>query len=506
MKSGVSLPTVAFLVVIIATAAAIGVVSTVGTSAHGTGTETTTTGSAVVRSSSGLDLSLSLDSNMISPGQAVSVSLDEWNTLSIENVVPSASDWPVPGLALGPCGTNLPIGIEIAQGFYTSSNISSAQGLQLSERGAYSCPVIFASISSYAFEPNSDVAGVMGSCGTNPCFTDRIESTTNATGYWTGGNPPYSTSPAFSNFTQGEYTVVGGDEWGALAILHFAVVGGNSAASVILPANTTLEVSSSYDCVAGHYSLNFSVPGQSDLAGGFSSGAPGVTAYVATTLQAASTYQGHPASWVYSTGLENVSSFSVALSTGSYVVWIEGADLNCGSSTIMPLEMLTRVNITQAFTLTYQSAGGLLLLLGVNSSTVASGAVVGISVSDFNPSPKELNLSRETAWALGGLSTGGCPSLYYPFGIAVFQGRYIGANVSQAVSLRIFPVVPCPLLVRYITGYAFQPMSDNATVLPGTGEVPVAAMISVSGTYGTPGGQPDRADALPAGDLHGRSR
>ncbi len=266
----------------------------------------------------------------------------------------------------------------------------------------------------------------------------------------------------------------------------------STGGSVILPANTSFKVTSSADCLAGHYSLNFSVADQSKLTGGFSAEAPGVTAYVATTQQAASTFQGHPANWVYSTGLVNSSHFAVVLSPGSYVVWIEGADQNCGSAIVMPLEMLTQVNITEGFTLTNQSAGGLLVRLELNSSRIASGATVGINVSDYNPSPMELNLSKEAAWALDGLSTGGCPSLYYPFGIAVFQGRYTSANVSQAVPLRIFPVVACPMLVRYITGYLFQPMSDNATVLPGTGEVPMATGVSVSGTYNTTGNQLNR--------------
>ena len=481
MKSGISVPAVVFLALIIATSAAIGIGSTVRTSAHETDTTVTKLGSVVVRSTSGLNLSLSLGSTLISPGQAVSVGIDEWNTLPQENVVPSASNWPLQGLTLGPCGTlNLPIGIEIARGHYTSSNISSAQPLQLSAPGMYSCPAIFL-VSSYTFEPSSDVA--VGS------FTERVSSTTNATGYWTGGNPPFYDTSTFSNFTLGEYTVVGGDEWGALAILHFAVVGGNPTISVILPADTSFEVASSFDCVATHYSLNFGLSEQSTLTGGFSAGAPGVTAYVATAQQAASTFQGHPATWVYSTGLVNSSSFSVVLSPGSYVVWIEGADQGCSSGIVTPLEMLTQVNITEGFTLTNQSAGGLLLRLELNSSRITSGATLGINVSDYNPSSVELNLPRETAWALDGLSTGGCPSLYYSFGIAVFQGRYTSANVSQAVSLRIFPVIPCPMLVRYITGYLFQPMSDNATVLPGTGEVPMAAGVSVSGTYYTPGSQ-----------------
>jgi predicted secreted protein len=43
------------------------------------------------------------------------------------------------------------------------------------------------------------------------------------------------------------------------------------------------------------------------------------------------------------------------------------------------------------------------------------------------------------------------------------------------------------MLVRYITGYLFQPMSDNATVLPSAEETPMATEISLSGTYGASG-------------------
>jgi predicted secreted protein len=261
----------------------------------------------------------------------------------------------------------------------------------------------------------------------------------------------------------------------------------SSGGSIILPAGTSFEVSSSFDCVASHRSFNFSVAEQSELTGGFSSGAPGVTAYVATVQQATSTFEGHPASWIYSTGLVNSSRFTVVLSSGSYVLWIEGADENCGSSIVTPLEMLTKVNITESFALSGQSTVRLVIRLELNSSRIASGSMVGISVSDYNPSPMELNLSRDSAWAFDGLSIGACPSLYYPFGIAVLQGKYTSSNVSQGTPLRIFPLVPCPMIVRLITAYIFQPMSDNATVLPGTGEVPMATEIPVGGTYN--GGQ-----------------
>ena len=86
------------------------------------------------------------------------------------------------------------------------------------------------------------------------------------------------------------------------------------------------------------------------LTGGFSAEAPGVTLYVATAQQASVVFQGHPSSWMYSTGLQNSSRFAISVPAGTYVIWIEGANLNCGAHIVMPLERLTVVNITEAFT------------------------------------------------------------------------------------------------------------------------------------------------------------
>lgn len=88
--------------------------------------------------------------------------------------------------------------------------------------------------------------------------------------------------------------------------------------------------------------------GSSLLQGGISTGAPGVTVYVATTQQAGSITMGHPSNWVYSSGLTNKTTFSVPLNPGSYVFWTEGADLGCGATVVTPLELITTVNVTQA--------------------------------------------------------------------------------------------------------------------------------------------------------------
>jgi hypothetical protein len=121
---------------------------------------------------------------------------------------------------------------------------------------------------------------------------------------------------------------------------------------VIIPQGAKYQVQSSYDCLAGHSAQPFNVTASSILEGGISAGQPGVTIYVSTAQDAQTTSQGHPAAWVYSSGLANSTSFSLLLAPGPYVLWTEGADLGCGSSTVIPLEQLTTVTVTEAVTLT----------------------------------------------------------------------------------------------------------------------------------------------------------
>jgi|GEM_PF-625201 len=174
-----------------------------------------------------------------------------------------------------------------------------------------------------------------------------------------------------------------------------------------------------------------------------------------------------------------------------------GDSSNQGSSrtakltiTNAPTTTTTTTTNTSTTSITSTQSGslqGLVVRLGLNVTRMTSGATLEVTVSDYNPSSVALNFSKGSGWAVDGLATGWCPSLNLPVGIAVFQGRYTSANVSQATPLRIFPKVICPMVIRYITGYLFQPMSDNATVLPGSGETPMMAEVAVSGTYGTTG-------------------
>jgi len=68
--------------------------------------------------------------------------------------------------------------------------------------------------------------------------------------------------------------------------------------------------------------------------------------------------------------------------------------------------------------------------------------------------------------------------------VALYSGVYTTGNVSKAVPLQIFPAVPCPLLIRLITGYLFQPNSDMAVVLP-SGPNATATQMSANVTATT---------------------
>ena len=175
---------------------------------------------AVIQSAHGLSLSLSLDSTKYYTGNRVSIGVNEKNTLSKTNKVPTSETWPVGGLSVGPCGTyDYPFGVAIFQGNYTAANILSATPLELYDPILrHSCPLILSEISSYVFQPSSDIADMFQISGSTAALTgEEMNSDVQPMpmGYWNGST--------ITDFEQGVYTVVAGDEWGALVVLHFTV-------------------------------------------------------------------------------------------------------------------------------------------------------------------------------------------------------------------------------------------------------------------------------------------
>jgi len=179
------------------------------------------TSTASSASPDSLALKLLLNATSISSGHAISIGIDEQNTLPRTNNVSSAKSWRLNGLGTGPCGPlNAPLGIGIMKGYYADNNASAGALLDLYQPGQYNCPMILSGIGAYVFQPSSDMASVIGSCDPNPCLTLNMSSTVSSKGYWSSNLLQGAT---FSNFSPGVYTVVAGDEWGTLVLLHFIV-------------------------------------------------------------------------------------------------------------------------------------------------------------------------------------------------------------------------------------------------------------------------------------------
>lgn len=167
-----------------------------------------------------LELSVVLNTSSIghSTGKGIATTVVETNRLTTPNNVSAAADWPMGNLAVGPCGhLNYPVGISVVQGNYDAGNVSSAKALQIYQPVAIACPMVLAGITSFEFQPSSDNATILGSCQPRGggCLSEIVSATVSASGFWNGS--------MFTSFACGRYTVVAGDEWGGIAILHFTV-------------------------------------------------------------------------------------------------------------------------------------------------------------------------------------------------------------------------------------------------------------------------------------------
>jgi len=177
---------------------------------------------AAIQSAHGLSLSLSLDSTTYHTGQEISMVVDEENTLSSTNHVRSSHNWMLNGLILNECGIEYyPFGVAIFQGYYTSLNVSKATSLYFYNPYAieHGCPEV-SNGQSYDFASLSD--NIISISNDNTYSYNQLKYELVANGYWTkDSTDDYNSS--FSNFNPGVYTVVAGDEWGALVVVHFTV-------------------------------------------------------------------------------------------------------------------------------------------------------------------------------------------------------------------------------------------------------------------------------------------
>ncbi len=163
---------------------------------------------------SGLSFKLRTNTTTLRAGQGVSINIAMINTLSRDINVTAANRWPIMGLIDNACGTLFyPMGIGVAKGNYQLNNVSSATLLDMCESGPGAGPGGPYPVLYYLFKSGSSYANVSGYR-----TLLAINATVQISGYWVG-----STGQTKNNFDSGMYTVIAGDEWGDLVVLHFVV-------------------------------------------------------------------------------------------------------------------------------------------------------------------------------------------------------------------------------------------------------------------------------------------
>jgi hypothetical protein len=193
---------------------AIVVVSTAGCAETTTKTTTATLTTTTAQSVNGLQLHLSVDAAALTPGEPLQINVSEYNTLSTNNNVGAAKNWGVNGLTIGACpGINvLPFGVAVIQGHYDAGSIS--QGTPLVLFAAVPCAQLRRLITGYDFLPDSSNAVIMpGGDLASPTPMSAAETVKGT----------YSQGFQLTPLSSGVYTVVAGDEWGALEFLYITV-------------------------------------------------------------------------------------------------------------------------------------------------------------------------------------------------------------------------------------------------------------------------------------------
>lgn len=154
-----------------------------------------------------VSLGTALNSSVVGQNQTVRVSLSDTNLLPLANQA-AESELRSLNLSAGPCGGTFPIGVALYQGMYTFQNVSSSDSIAVYSPGVYNCP------------NESGAAYELGPLQTVGFHVDL-------SGYWTeatttdqgGVLHPGVLHP----FGPGEYTLVVGDGWGNVRLLHFQV-------------------------------------------------------------------------------------------------------------------------------------------------------------------------------------------------------------------------------------------------------------------------------------------
>jgi hypothetical protein len=193
--------------------------TTTSTTTTTTKTTLTTTQTTIVygnaassQSTNVLTLSLGLDGTVYKAGQPVYIAIEEDNHLDYDLAVPSVNAWAYQKFSLGPCGINGEMyAFAVFKGNYTLSDITNLTPLYFYDYTIIPPCALVLPVSSYVFSAKSDT--VTTQYGQYPA---RLE--TSISGFWAGDPKAIK-----QNFEPGVYTVVAGDQWGSLVVVHFTV-------------------------------------------------------------------------------------------------------------------------------------------------------------------------------------------------------------------------------------------------------------------------------------------
>jgi hypothetical protein len=161
------------------------------------------TSASSLNPSTGLSLNLNISTNS---NEWVILTVYEFNTLDQANNVSAADGWPSNASLFQwvreSYEANVGMaGYEILQGNYGLSNFTQGTALWLQPPPSLlGCCAEVGQPDSYAFQPLSEANVLSGSYA----------------GYFVGGS-------TYTPFSPGIYTVLAGDQWGDVAILHFAI-------------------------------------------------------------------------------------------------------------------------------------------------------------------------------------------------------------------------------------------------------------------------------------------
>ena len=142
-----------------------------------------------------------------------------------------------------------------------------------------------------------------------------------------------------------------------------------------------------------------------------------------------------------------------------------------GPSAIIFAVILTTASIVSLliiispYILTYHDPGAVSISASLNSTDVGQNQTIKVTVSDVNGLriPNELPLSGD--WRVQNLSMGPCFAYTaYPYGIAVYQGRYAIDNISSAKSMAIYApgIYHCPS-ESIANSFTFKPLQNASS-------------------------------------------